>query len=56
MFHERVVIEMGDHLVLHGDGVKDVAFSVEDCRALYQVYGGRASYTSLIVHVLLIES
>lgn len=28
--------EMGDHLVLHGDGVKDVAFSVEDCRALYQ--------------------
>ncbi|XP_046302074.1 4-hydroxyphenylpyruvate dioxygenase-like [Marmota monax] len=23
--------EMGDHLVKHGDGVKDVAFEVEDC-------------------------
>lgn len=28
---------MGDHLVLHGDGVKDIAFTVEDCRALYKV-------------------
>lgn len=23
--------EMGDHLVKHGDGVKDIAFTVEDC-------------------------
>ena len=22
----------------HGDGVKDVAFSVEDCRGIYQVH------------------
>ena len=29
--------EMGAHLTAHGDGVKDVAFSVEDCRALYRV-------------------
>ncbi|EDQ89603.1 uncharacterized protein MONBRDRAFT_32271 [Monosiga brevicollis MX1] len=28
--------EMGAHLVKHGDGVKDVAFSVEDCRAIYK--------------------
>ncbi|XP_070572963.1 4-hydroxyphenylpyruvate dioxygenase-like [Ptychodera flava] len=28
--------EMGDHLVIHGDGVKDVAFSVEDCGALVE--------------------
>lgn len=28
--------EMGDHLVLHGDGVKDIAFTVDDARAIYQ--------------------
>jgi len=28
---------MGKHLMLHGDGVKDVAFEVEDCVALYKV-------------------
>uniref|UniRef100_A0A8D2GWP5 4-hydroxyphenylpyruvate dioxygenase n=1 Tax=Urocitellus parryii TaxID=9999 RepID=A0A8D2GWP5_UROPR len=29
--------EMGDHLVKHGDGVKDVAFEVEDCDYIVQV-------------------
>ena len=29
--------EMGAHLTAHGDGVKDIAFSVEDCRGLYRV-------------------
>ncbi|XP_072288992.1 4-hydroxyphenylpyruvate dioxygenase [Eucyclogobius newberryi] len=28
--------EMGEHLVKHGDGVKDIAFTVEDCDALVQ--------------------
>ena len=28
--------EHGPHLVKHGDAVKDVAFSVEDCRGLYK--------------------
>lgn len=28
--------EMGAHLSTHGDGVKDIAFNVEDCRALYK--------------------
>ncbi|XP_048641521.1 4-hydroxyphenylpyruvate dioxygenase-like isoform X4 [Marmota marmota marmota] len=28
--------EMGDHLVKHGDGVKDVAFEVEDCDYVVQ--------------------
>lgn len=28
--------EMGDHLVKHGDGVKDIAFTVEDCDFLVQ--------------------
>ncbi|XP_077995447.1 4-hydroxyphenylpyruvate dioxygenase-like [Glandiceps talaboti] len=28
--------EMGDHLVTHGDGVKDIAFSVEDCDELVE--------------------
>ena len=27
-------MEMGKHLTLHGDGVKDVAFSVEDLDAI----------------------
>uniref|UniRef100_A0A8C7YP05 4-hydroxyphenylpyruvate dioxygenase n=1 Tax=Oryzias sinensis TaxID=183150 RepID=A0A8C7YP05_9TELE len=28
--------EMGDHMVKHGDGVKDIAFTVEDCDFLVQ--------------------
>ncbi|XP_006640422.3 4-hydroxyphenylpyruvate dioxygenase [Lepisosteus oculatus] len=28
--------EMGEHLVEHGDGVKDIAFSVEDCDFIVQ--------------------
>ncbi|XP_068126145.1 4-hydroxyphenylpyruvate dioxygenase [Hyperolius riggenbachi] len=28
--------EMGEHLIKHGDGVKDVAFQVEDCDFLFQ--------------------
>ncbi|XP_066116740.1 4-hydroxyphenylpyruvate dioxygenase isoform X2 [Saccopteryx bilineata] len=28
--------EMGDHLVKHGDGVKDIAFEVEDCDSIVQ--------------------
>lgn len=28
---------MGDHMITHGDGVKDVAFSVEDLDAIVKV-------------------
>lgn len=28
---------MGEHLVKHGDGVKDIAFTVQDCDFLVQV-------------------
>ena len=28
--------EFGDHLRMHGDGVKDVAFSVDDTRGIYK--------------------
>jgi len=28
---------MGEHLAKHGDGVKDVAFSVEDVDAIFKV-------------------
>lgn len=28
---------MGKHLVLHGDGVKDIAFEVEDLNAIIKV-------------------
>lgn len=27
---------ISDHVAMHGDGVKDVAFSVEDCRGIYK--------------------
>lgn len=33
--------EMGEHLVKHGDGVKDVAFEVEDCDFIVQVGSAR---------------
>ena len=29
--------DMGDHLVKHGDGVKDVGFEVEDVEAIFEV-------------------
>lgn len=29
--------ELGMHQMKHGDGVKDIAFEVEDCVKLYQV-------------------
>ncbi|MEQ2161685.1 hypothetical protein GOODEAATRI_012059 [Goodea atripinnis] len=29
--------EMGEHLIKHGDGVKDIAFQVEDCDFLVKV-------------------
>lgn len=32
-----LLAEMGEHLVKHGDGVKDVAFEVEDCDFIVQV-------------------
>ena len=33
----QLATEMGDHLVKHGDGVKDIAFEVEDCDYIVQV-------------------
>lgn len=37
--HQRPLpsTELGDHLVKHGDGVKDIAFEVEDCDYIVQV-------------------
>lgn len=29
--------EMGEHWIKHGDGVKDIAFQVEDCHFLVKV-------------------
>ena len=36
---------MNRHLVKHGDGVRDIAFTVEDARAIYDfaVKGGAVS-------------
>ena len=35
--YNPVETEMGRHQMIRGDGVKDIAFTVEDCRALYKV-------------------
>ena len=32
--NSETTLEMGKHLTMHGDGVKDVAFSVEDLDAI----------------------
>lgn len=37
----RLPAEMGEHLVKHGDGVKDVAFEVEDCDFIVKVGSAR---------------
>jgi len=34
--NHEITKEMGDHTTLHGDGVKDIAFHVEDCVRLFQ--------------------
>lgn len=38
---------MGDHLVKHGDGVKDIAFEVEDCEHIVQVRRGCSDTAAL---------
>lgn len=42
--------KMGPHLVRHGDGVKDVAFAVEDCRGIIEVNNNH------VLHVLFVAS
>ncbi|XP_038143196.1 4-hydroxyphenylpyruvate dioxygenase [Cyprinodon tularosa] len=44
--------EMGDHLVKHGDGVKDIAFTVEDCDFLVQKARERGAMTIKEPHTL----
>ncbi|KAF7694914.1 4-hydroxyphenylpyruvate dioxygenase [Silurus meridionalis] len=44
--------EIGEHLVKHGDGVKDVAFSVEDCDSLVQKARERGAIILKEPHVL----
>lgn len=33
----HLLSEMGEHLMKHGDGAKDIAFQVEDCDFLVKV-------------------
>jgi hypothetical protein len=33
----QMLTEMGAHLKKHGDGVKDIAFAVENCKGIYKV-------------------
>ncbi|XP_043966919.1 4-hydroxyphenylpyruvate dioxygenase [Gambusia affinis] len=44
--------EMGDHLVKHGDGVKDIAFTVEDCDFLVQKASERGAIIIKEPHTL----
>ena len=44
---------MGDHLVKHGDGVKDVAFEVEDLDAIFKVIVLLLSWIPLIMRLAL---
>uniref|UniRef100_A0A673H271 4-hydroxyphenylpyruvate dioxygenase n=1 Tax=Sinocyclocheilus rhinocerous TaxID=307959 RepID=A0A673H271_9TELE len=44
--------EMGDHLVKHGDGVKDVAFTVENCAFLVEKARERGATIIKEPHVL----
>ena len=32
-----IIVEFCDHLLKHGDGVKDIAMEVEDLTAIYNV-------------------
>ena len=34
---EFCFLEFGDHLAKHGDGVKDIAFEVDDLNAIFEV-------------------
>ncbi|MCI4381243.1 hypothetical protein PGIGA_G00249390 [Pangasianodon gigas] len=44
--------EMGEHLVKHGDGVKDIAFAVEDCESIVQKARERGAIILKEPHVL----
>jgi 4-hydroxyphenylpyruvate dioxygenase len=35
VYHKDSSEEMNNHLINHGDGVRDIAFTVEDSRAIY---------------------
>ena len=37
VYNEDSNKEMNTHLITHGDGVKDIAFTVENARAIYDV-------------------
>ena len=43
---------MGEHLLKHGDGVKDVGFEVEDCKKTYDVAVSRGAKSVLEPTVL----
>jgi len=45
--YEHKSTEMSDHLIKHGDGVKDIAFEVEDCKKTYDVAVSRGAKSIL---------
>ena len=47
-------VVMGIHQNVHGDGVKDVAFTVEDCRGLYKVRG-QLSITTKVTCIIFVH-
>jgi len=47
LFNSFFITEMGDHLVRHGDGVKDIAFEVEDLDTIMKVNSVAALFDSV---------
>ena len=45
--NSETTLEMGKHLTMHGDGVKDVAFSVEDLDAILAKARARGAKVAL---------
>ena len=45
--NSETTLEMGKHLTMHGDGVKDVAFSVEDLDAILAKARARGAKVTL---------
>lgn len=46
--------EMSSHLSVHGDGVRDVAFCVSDCKSIFKVHLGCIYH--VYMHTCILES
>ena len=47
---------MGSHLVRHGDGVKDVAFAVQDLEGIVKKAKERGAKVVKVIHHIFIDN